>query len=86
MNESQALDLSLKSAESIVRDYVTNLEVKNAGLQEQIGKLQKQIVKIECASLSDKHKIAALTKELSAYLKKGHVTVQMVNYGDVADK
>ena len=79
MPKSQALNLARKSADLVLRDYVKNLESKNA-------KLQKQIAKLECASTSYKHKVAALQKELSAYLKKGHITVQTVNYGRASDK
>jgi len=79
MPKSQTLNLALKSADLVLRDYVRNLELENA-------KLQKQIAKLECASTSYKHKIAALQKELNAYLKKGHITVQTVNYSKAAGK
>lgn len=65
---TQSLKLLLKSSQLPVREYVRNLE-------SQIAQLQKQKAKLECNNTSQKHEIAALKKELNAYLKKGHITV-----------
>lgn len=64
----QSLKQLIKSLQLPVREYVKNLE-------SQIAKLQKQKAKFECNDMSQRHEIAALKKQLSACLKKGHITV-----------
>lgn len=61
---------ALKSTSVLVREYVKNLEAENA-------KLQKNIAKLECNEISNKHKITELKKELNKLIKKGHITVNV---------
>lgn len=61
---------ALKSTSVLVREYVKNLETENA-------KLQKNIAKLECNEISNKHKITELKKELNKLIKKGHITVNV---------
>ncbi|HNV89127.1 MAG TPA: hypothetical protein PKL53_09215 [Methylotenera sp.] len=65
---THSLKLLIKSSQLPVREYVRNLEAENT-------KLQKQIAKLECNNISQKHEVSALKQKLNAYLKKGHVTV-----------
>ena len=64
----QTIKAAIKSTEVVVREYVKKLEAENA-------RLQRQLAKLECNDMSQKHKISALQKKLNAYLKKGHITV-----------
>ena len=61
---------ALKSTSVLVREYVKNLETENV-------KLQKNIAKLECNEISNKHKITELKKELNKLIKKGHITVNV---------
>ena len=61
---------ALKSASLLIREYVKRLEAENA-------KLQKNIAKLECDEMSNKHKINELKKELDKCLKKGHLIVNV---------
>lgn len=61
---------ALKSTSVLVREYVKNLEAENV-------KLQKNIAKLECNEISNKHKITELKKELNKLIKKGHITVNV---------
>lgn len=61
---------ALKSTSLLIREYVKKLETENA-------KLQKNIAKLECDGISNKHRINELKKELDKCLKKGHLTVNV---------
>ncbi len=73
MSLSQSLKLAIKSSDLPIREYTRNLEL-------QIVQLQKKNVKLECNDLAQKTQISALKKQVTAYHKKGHVTV-VVNRG-----